>query len=269
MSKEVYDHIAEAYRDSKLLPFRDFIESYTLFCLLGDPSGKSILDLACGEGHYTRRVKRAGASQVVGVDVSARMIELANDAEKAAPLGCRYVVGDVQNLDLHEQFDVIIGAYLLNYASSKEILLNMCRVVFAHLKPGGQFIGFNDYVGNAPESYGKYAKYGFVKTTTEKRQEGDTITYHITNPDGSQFQFDNFFLHPATYSACFAEAGLQSFAWQGPWLSPMGEQTFPSGFWDVMLNDPPFIGFSAEKPRSLNESPFDAHTRPAPGASDR
>jgi len=255
MSKEVYDHIAEEYRDSKLLPFRDFIESYTLFCLLGDLSGKSILDLACGEGHYTRRFKRAGASRVVGVDVSTRMIELANDAEKATPLGCRYLVGDVQHLDLDERFDVITGVYLLNYASSKESLLNMCQVVFAHLKPGGQFIGFNDDVGNAPESYGKYAKYGFIKTTTEKRLEGDPITYHITNPDGSQFQFDNYFLRPATYSACFAEAGLQSFSWRGPWLSPVGARTFPSGFWDDMLNDPPVIGFLAEKTKVTDPLP--------------
>lgn len=248
MSEAAYDHIAEEYRDSKRLPFRDIVESYTLFCLLGELSGKSILDLACGEGHYTRRLKRAGASQVVGVDISPRMIELANDTEGANPLGCQYLVGDVQNLALHERFDVITGVYLLNYASSKEMLLNMCQVVFTHLKPGGRFIGFNDNTENDPKSYGKYAKYGFIKTTPKNRQEGDPITYHIINPDGSQFQFDNYFLHPATYSACFAEAGFLSFSWQGPWLSPMGEKTFPPSFWDDMLNDPPVIGFLAEKP---------------------
>jgi hypothetical protein len=49
----------------------------------------------------------------------------------------------------------------------------------------------------------------------------------------------NYFLHPSTYSACFAEAGLLSFSWQEPWLSPVGEQTFPTGFWGDMLKDPP------------------------------
>ena len=43
-----YDRIAEKYRDSKLLPFRDYIESYTLFKLAGNLAGKSVLDLACG-----------------------------------------------------------------------------------------------------------------------------------------------------------------------------------------------------------------------------
>jgi ubiquinone/menaquinone biosynthesis C-methylase UbiE len=196
MSEAAYDQIAEEYRDSKLLPFREVVERYTLFRLLGELAGASILDLACGEGHYTRRLKQAGARQVVGVDISPRMIALANDTEDATPLGCRYLVGDVQNLELHAQFDFVTGVYLLNYASSQERLLNMCQVVFAHLKPGGRFIGVNDNPGNPPRSYGRYEKYGFIKTTPANRQEGDPITYHMINPDGSQFQFDNYFLHP-------------------------------------------------------------------------
>ena len=65
-----YDTIADAYRDSKQLPFREFIERYTLFELLGDIRGGKILDMACGDGFYTRLLKRAGASEVTGVDVS-------------------------------------------------------------------------------------------------------------------------------------------------------------------------------------------------------
>ena len=33
---EQYDAIAEAYRDSKQLPYREVIERYTLFEILGD-----------------------------------------------------------------------------------------------------------------------------------------------------------------------------------------------------------------------------------------
>ena len=73
-----YDQIAKQYRDSKLLPFRDYIESYTLFKLAslkladfkldGALAGKTVLDLACGEGHYARRFMRAGAAEVLGVE---------------------------------------------------------------------------------------------------------------------------------------------------------------------------------------------------------
>lgn len=48
MTSQTYDDIAEQYRDSKLLPFRHAIERYTVFQLLGDLRGKTVLDLACG-----------------------------------------------------------------------------------------------------------------------------------------------------------------------------------------------------------------------------
>ena len=86
-----YDGIAEAYRDSKQLSFRKYIEEYTFFEILGDIRGATVLDLACGEGFYTRKVKQAGAAEVTGVDLSEEMINLADEEEGIRPLGCFYV----------------------------------------------------------------------------------------------------------------------------------------------------------------------------------
>jgi hypothetical protein len=44
--------------------------------------------------------------------------------------------------------------------------------------------------------------------TPENRVEGDAITFVITNPDGTRFQIDNFFLRPETYAAAFADTGF-------------------------------------------------------------
>jgi toxoflavin synthase len=41
----------------------------------------SVLDLACGEGFYTRLLRQTGAGRVVGVDLSAGMIALARQEE--------------------------------------------------------------------------------------------------------------------------------------------------------------------------------------------
>lgn len=81
-----YDTIAQQYKKSKELPFRLHIEAYTFFNLLGDLGGKSLLDLACGEGFYTRQFKQKGAARVVGVDNSEKMIELARQQEASEPL---------------------------------------------------------------------------------------------------------------------------------------------------------------------------------------
>ena len=68
-----YNPIAEQYRRSKYQPWRTYIEAFTLMSLIGDPAGKAVVDLACGEGFYTRRVKQRGAAKVLGVDFSEGM----------------------------------------------------------------------------------------------------------------------------------------------------------------------------------------------------
>ena len=94
-----YDAIAEAYKASKQLSFRKYIEEHTLFAILGDIRGATVLDLACGEGFYTRKLKCAGARSIIGVDISAKMIELANREERIQPLGCQYLQQDVAELE--------------------------------------------------------------------------------------------------------------------------------------------------------------------------
>lgn len=242
-----YDEIAHEYRDSKLLPFRDFVESFSLFRLIGKLEGRTVLDLACGEGHYARRLKQAGATRVLGVDISPEMIKLAEESEKTGPLGCQYSVGNAANLSLGEQFDVVVGVYLLNYASSKAMLLDLCRTIYDHLKPGGVFVGINASMTLDPAQYANYQKYGLMLLTPDNRVEGDPITFVITNPDGTRFQIDNFFLRPETYAAAFADTGFCAFAWKDLWVSDTGRQRFPDGYWNAMLTDPPIVGMRAEK----------------------
>ena len=45
-----YDPIAEQYRRSKQQPWRGHIEAFTLMGLIGDPTGKAVIDIACGDG---------------------------------------------------------------------------------------------------------------------------------------------------------------------------------------------------------------------------
>ncbi|SFI85703.1 class I SAM-dependent methyltransferase [Planctomicrobium piriforme] len=49
-----YDPIAELYKRSKQTPWRSHLECFTLLKTIGDVSGLSVLDVACGEGFYTR-----------------------------------------------------------------------------------------------------------------------------------------------------------------------------------------------------------------------
>lgn len=240
----VYDHIAAQYKESKQLGFRKYIELHTLLKLAGNLSGKQVLDLACGEGIYTRKIKSLGAAHILGIDISAEMIKLAQEEEARNPQGCEYRVKDVFDLGQVGNFDIVMGMYLLNYAQTREELLKMCVTVYNNLSDTGTFIGFNDNPMNDPKNYGSYGKYGFIKETTETRQEGDYIRYVISNPDGTTFAFNNYYLSAQTYENCFKEAGFTHFQWVGPWLD---ETEKDNSYWNAFFADPPLIGFSARK----------------------
>jgi toxoflavin synthase len=53
-------------------------------------------------------------------------------------------VQDVKRLVLDETFDVVVAAYLLNYAQTYGQLLKMCSAITHHLKPGCRFVMVNN-----------------------------------------------------------------------------------------------------------------------------
>lgn len=240
-----YDRIGQQYQESKRLPFRSFVEEHSMFKLLPDLAGLSVVDLACGEGIYARKLMRAGAGRVVGVDISPEMIALAERAEAARPLGVRYVVADVATVELDERFDIALCAYLFNYARSRAELRSLVENVRRLVRPGGLVVGCNDYPDNPSAHFDRYRRYGFIKLGAAEPDEGDTITYRFFNPDETAFEIDNYFLSTDVYRHEFARAGFTSFEWVMPEASPEGLQAVPPGYWDAYLESPPIVSFTA------------------------
>lgn len=243
-SRQTYDDIAEQYRDSKLLLFRHAIEQYTVFQLLGDLRGKTVLDLACGEGIYARQFKRAGASSVTGVDVSREMIALAEAEERADPIGCRYVCEDAALYEPEAPVDIVTAIYLFNYARTADELASFCRACFRALRRGGRLVGFNDNVCNPPLPDRSLSKYGLERTCRRPLREGDIIRYRITNPDGQVFEFDNYYLAAATYERTMRNCGFSEFRWIDASLDPAEPE---SGFWDDFLAQKPLAALIAKR----------------------
>ena len=242
---EEYDRIAPDYQESKLLPFRRHVEEHTTFKLLPDLTGKSVVDLACGEGIYTRKLMQRGATRVIGVDISAEMIALARRHEAVEPIGVEYVQTDVATVDLDARFDVVFCSYLFNYARSRAELRALVESVARLIRPGGLLVGCNDYPDNPPDHYDRYRPYGFVKIGAAEPAEGSTITYRFFNPDGAVFEIDNYYLPTTAYLEAFTAAGFASFNWVMPEVSPEGRAAFTPGFWDAYLEVPPIVSLAA------------------------
>jgi ubiquinone/menaquinone biosynthesis C-methylase UbiE len=233
-----YDPIAEQYRLAKQQPWRACIEAYTFMNLIGDLSGKEVIDLACGEGFYSRMIRQKGAAEVTGLDLSPRMIELASAREAEQPLGIDYFVGDARHLDGNAPYDLAVAAYLLNYAEDRAQLSLMCNSISRCLKPGGRFVTVNSSPLLDFPSAPDYHKYGFEAHVRGPWGEGAPITWSFFL-DGGSFDIENYFLDAAIHEEAFRAAGFREIRWHPPRLSPEGETAYPRGYWDVFLQHSP------------------------------
>jgi trans-aconitate methyltransferase len=100
--------------------------------LLAPQSGERVLDLGCGDGVLSERIKATGVT-VVGVDASADMIA----AAKARGINAR--VMDGFNLTFDAEFDAVFSNAALHWMKRdpSAVILGVRRA----LKPGGRFAG--------------------------------------------------------------------------------------------------------------------------------
>lgn len=233
-----YNPIAEQYQRSKQQPWRAFVESFTLMGLVGDPTGLAVLDLACGEGFYTRLLRHRGAARVTGLDLSAGMIELAQAQEARHPLGVTYAVADARELSGKDPVDLAVAAYLLNYARTGDELQAMCDGIARSLRPGGRFVTVNTNPALDFPSAPCYRRYGFETEAVGEWGEGTPIRWTFHLEDGS-FTIENYHLGVASHEEAFRRAGFREIRWYPATLSPDALADHDREFWSTLLEFPP------------------------------
>lgn len=247
----VYDPIATQYkqfRQQNIYSIYLYVETYTYLHKLGDISGKSILDLGCGEGIHSRNFKKNGAVRVVGVDISPKMIELAREQEAKEPLGIEYIVSDMCELGTIDSFDLVGAAFSINHAQTKDQLRQMCQTIYDNLKPGGQFVALNNNVALSPESYKRIEKYGYYRNTNLSNfQDGMAIPSLAFDVNGEQIVIDDYYLNQETYEWAFKEVGFKTVNWYKPMISPEGIEKFGPDYWQDLLDNPPMRLIECQK----------------------
>jgi ubiquinone/menaquinone biosynthesis C-methylase UbiE len=141
--REQYDETASIFEEgmARMALYHRHCQDPVIFRTLGEIRGKSLLDLACGNGFYTRRFRRdCSADPVVGVDLSPMLIRQAEAVEGREPLGIEYRVGDVTTLALEHHFDVVTAIHLVHYLQSAEEIEAALRRIHALLRPNGRFV---------------------------------------------------------------------------------------------------------------------------------
>lgn len=236
-----YDVIAHEYKEAKQLDvFR--VTSYTMSRWLADVAGRSVLDLACGEGHSTRAIKQMGAGRTVGVDISEEMIRFAREAEARQPLGIEYITCPAADLGRIGEFDVVSATFLLNYARTKDELCRMAHAAYQNLRPGCRFVTINDNCGRGADLPAQtLERYGF-RYRALARPLGDESPLEVTLINGEQeIKFGISCFSRETYEWALEQAGFKAVHWHGLSLPPDMETDGGRELWAPFFELAPLV----------------------------
>ncbi|CAH1199218.1 2-methoxy-6-polyprenyl-1,4-benzoquinol methylase, mitochondrial [Paenibacillus plantiphilus] len=104
--------------------------------LLPELRNKNVLDLGCGFGWHCRYAREQQASSVVGVDISAKMLQKARQQTDDPAIS--YLQMPIEDIHFsQQQFDVVISSLAFHYIESFEAI---SRKVHHCLRQGGTFI---------------------------------------------------------------------------------------------------------------------------------
>jgi len=104
-----------------------------------------VLEVGCGEGELAERLVGELGVELVAVDQSERMVELARSR------GVDARVGDVQQLPFEDgSFDVAVAAWMLYHVPALDrALAELARV----LRPGGRLVAVTNYSNHLSEMF--------------------------------------------------------------------------------------------------------------------
>lgn len=91
--------------------------------------GKRVLDVGCGSGRYCVELATRGASEVVGLDVSPQILDIARDLaqNRGVESRCQFIQQDVMEYEDRDGFDVIIANGFFDYVREPHHVLTHLR----------------------------------------------------------------------------------------------------------------------------------------------
>lgn len=139
--QNIYDNedFFESYqklRQNKGLTANDLIETPQLFELIGNVKDKEVLDLGCGTGYNDRKLMEKGARSVLGIDLSTKMIEVANKENSLDNI--EYKVMSMNDINkINRKFDLVVSSLAIHYIENYD---SLCKKVYNLLNDNGEFI---------------------------------------------------------------------------------------------------------------------------------
>ncbi|CDW82993.1 methylase [Stylonychia lemnae] len=247
---DTYATIVKEYKTSKMLPWRVFVETPSFMKLVGQLTNEDIIDLACGEGFYTRKMQELTTGKVFGFDYCENFIKMAKwQLNGKGHIEYMHVDCSLPIVDIPQQFDLVTPTFLLQNAVNEERFEQMVKNIWNLCKPGGRVCGLNASPFLTRENFNKAADYCVTfSTDSDSYFEKNATEYAVTYTD-LNITLVLYWYSPSHYEKTFEKLGFKNFRWIE--LEPFADADSYE-YWKTFSTDNFMIMYEAIKPSDLN-----------------
>lgn len=216
-----YNTLAASYKNTDAKPDKQFSILPTVTGLVGDLVGKTVLDLGCGSGFFTRAFARF-AKRVIGIDNAEEQIDIAQQISESS---IDYRLGDIMEGEL-PSCDVVNAPFVLGYCADVAALKALLGRIYRSLRADGKMIGVVDLPSGAD-----LKRFGATK---KMHGEGDgaKIEIILSNGDATICTLWATYFTVETITDVLHDVGFAEVTWHTPIISEEGLSAMPQGFWE-------------------------------------
>lgn len=245
---------------------RQFIYEPSFFRILGDVSGKAVVDLGCGDGRSTRQIVQRGARFAAGLDNCEEMLRLALEetqrrvdyrkfcfgkADLTKKQDFRYfALGNGLNswiVDARMNFDIAAGMFIFHYARTPNDLENMFANTAQLLKRKGRVVAMNNNPLNPLTENQKYSAVSRLVNPSEGLKEGSPIKITIYDKGKEAISFTTYHWSRSTYERAMKKAGFKDVKFHDMQVTEEGIKQFGKDFWKDGYTNPYLVVLEATK----------------------
>ena len=163
-----------------------------LLSLLPDLEGKRVLDLGCGYGEHCTMFLERGATKVVGIDISSKMLEIARKENSDPRIS--YINMPMERIgELEGSFDVVVSSLAFHYV---EDFSGVIKSIYGLLENHGVLVFSQEHPLVTPHSVGSR----WTKDENGEKIYVNLANYGVEGERKTKWFIENISIYHRTFS---------------------------------------------------------------------
>jgi len=228
-----FNDLLDQYPKTNLKPDKKHSILPTVLRLLMPLEEKTVVDVGCGEGFFSRAIAEKNPIKVYGIDSSPLFID---KATKQTSSKIVYKVQDMFSSKL-PMCDIINAPFVLNYATSIKDLKKLLNIFYDSLNSNGKLV----LVVDLPlpmldeNQINKKRKFGATKKIKGNLVDGTNIRIELFNNGDYICTLNSNYFTKKSIERVLLDVGFKSISWHIPIIDKEGKLIYGKEFWEDYL----------------------------------